>query len=112
MATDKPRIVKSMRGEVVNFDLAEIKNKIQSEPEPEASKQRARFIDSKRRRTRRKTDELLAEQQNNAAAVRAAINEQKRTQIKEEKESVPHVVVEDVVVSDEPSKGRKIVKDN
>lgn len=111
MATNKPRTVRSMRGEEVNFDLAEIKNKILAEPEPEASRQRARFIDNKRRRTRRRGDEIVAEQKNNEAAVRAAIAEQKRAQILEEKAAVPHVEIEDVVVSDEPSTTRKIKRD-
>lgn len=111
MATNKPRTVRSMRGEEVNFDLAEIKNKILAEPEPESSRQRARFIDSKRRRSpRRRGDEIVAEQKNNEAAVRAAIAEQKRSLIKEEKDSVPHVQIEDVVVSEEPVV-RKIKRD-
>lgn len=111
MATNKPRTTRSMRGEEVNFDLAEIKNKILADPEPEASRQRARFIDSKRRRTRRRGDEIVAEQKNNEAAVRAAIAEQKRAQILEEKSSVPHLEVEEVVVSDEAQPARKIKRD-
>lgn len=113
MATNKPRIVRSMRGEEINFDLAEIKNRILADPEPETSQRRARFIDTKRRRTRRKTDEMLAEQKNNEAAVRAAIAEQKNAAIQKEKEAAPHVKVEDVVVSEEnpASKTRKIQRD-
>lgn len=64
----------SMRGEQVDFDLFDIKNKILSAPTIESVKQRERFIDKKRRRgTSRKIDEMLAQQKQNEESVRAAL---------------------------------------
>ena len=111
MSQQKQRIATSMRGEEVNFDLADIKNRILADPEPDVSKQRARFVGNRRKRTRKKSDELLAEQRSNEAAVRAAIAEQKRAKLLSE----PHVAVEDVVVESTPdvtaTKQRRIVKE-
>ena len=93
------RKVKSIRGEVVDFDLIDIKNKIMTAPQPEVVNQRERFIDKRRRRgSRKKVDEMLAAQQVNESAVRAAIEEERRKK-KAQLDAQPHVVIEDTIVS-------------
>ena len=74
-----------MRGETVDFDLFEIKNKILSAPLNENIKQRERFIDKKRRRsTARKVDEMLAQQKQNEESVRAALKKSEENPPSEE----------------------------
>lgn len=108
------RKAKSIRGVEVDFDLQDIKNKIMTAPTPDMVTQRERFIDKRRRRgSRKKVDEMLAAQSFNEAAVRAAIEEDRRKK-QAEKDSQPHVVIEDTIVTDAPAPtartGRKIVK--
>lgn len=111
------RKVKSIRGEVVDFDLMDIKNKIMTAPTPETVNQRERFIDKRRRRgSRKKVDEMLAAQQVNESAVRAAIEEERRKKkavIDAQLEAQPHVVIDETVVTAEtaePATKRRIVK--
>lgn len=99
MTEKSSRKVKSLRGEIVDFDLFEIKNKILNAPTPDTVAQRERFIDKKRRRgSRKKVDEMLAKQQANESAVRAALVEQRREQ-EAQKNAVPHVVIDDTIVT-------------
>lgn len=64
------RKVTSMRGEVVDFDLFEIKAQINGAPVTETIQNRERFIDLKRRRgTKRKLQDMLAEQEASKQAV-------------------------------------------
>lgn len=97
------RKVKSIRGEVVDFDLMEIKNKIMTAPTPDTVNQRERFIDKRRRRgSRKKVDEMLAAQQVNESAVRAAIEEERRKKkaaIDSQLEAQPHIVIDETVVT-------------
>ena len=106
------RKVKSIRGETVDFDLIDIKNKIMNAPTPDTVQQRERFIDKRRRRgSRKKVDEMLAQQNVNEASVRAAIEEERRkrqSENAEELDSQAHEVSSEVVVSNAPR--RKIVK--
>lgn len=108
------RKVKSIRGEIVDFDLIDIKNKIMNAPTPDTVQQRERFIDKRRRRgSRKKVDEMLAQQNINESAARAAIEEDRRkrkAQNDEELSSQAHEVTSDVIVSDTATR-RKIVKD-
>lgn len=93
------RKVKSIRGEWVDFDLIDIKNKIMTAPTPETVNQRERFIDKRRRRgSRKKVDEMLAAQATNESAVRAGIEEAKRKR-KAQLDAEPHIVIEDTIVS-------------
>lgn len=61
------RVTRSNRGEVVDFDLLELKQKINSAPKTEKVVERERFIDKKRRRTSgaRKINQMLGEQAEN-----------------------------------------------
>ncbi len=88
------RKVKSIRGETVDFDLIDIKNKIMTAPTPDTVQQRERFIDKRRRRgSRKKIDEMLAAQQTNESAVRAAIDEQRRkTNVEIEQEAEAYLL--------------------
>jgi hypothetical protein len=93
------RKVKSIRGEIVDFDLIDIKNKIMTAPTPETVHQRERFIDKRRRRgSRKKVDEMLAAQQTNESAVRAAIEEERRKK-KSQLDAQPHIVIDDTIVT-------------
>lgn len=93
------RKVQSIRGEMVDFDLIDIKNKIMTAPTPDTVQQRERFIDKRRRRnSRKKVDEMLAQQQIHESSVRAALEEQKKKNA-DEKNSKPHVVLAETVVS-------------
>lgn len=93
------RKVQSIRGETVDFDLIDIKNKIMTAPTPDTVQQRERFIDKRRRRnSRKRVDEMLAQQQINEASVRAVIDD-KRQKNDAEKNSKPHVVVNETVVT-------------
>lgn len=53
----------SAKGEVVDFDLLKIKQKITDSPKSVDVVARERFIDKRRRRTSRKIDEMLAQQE-------------------------------------------------
>lgn len=93
------RKVQSIRGETVDFDLIDIKNRIMKAPTPDSVQQRERFIDKRRRRnSRKRVDEMIAQQQLNEASVRTALDEQ-RQRNEDEKKSRPHVVVSDTVVT-------------
>lgn len=93
------RKVRSIRGEVVDFDLIDIKNKIMTAPTPETVNQRERFIDKRRRRgSRKKVDDMLSAQQHNESTVRAAIEEDRRKK-KAQIDAQPHVVIEDTIVT-------------
>lgn len=84
-----------MRGETVDFDLMDIKNRIMTAPTPDTVHQRERFIDKRRRRgSRKKIDDMVSNQQTTAI-------EEQRKKNQEEKESVPHVVIPDTVIDAE-----------
>jgi len=75
------RKVMSIRGEMVDFDLSEIKKQILNSPENDSAKKRERFIDKKRRRiTKTSATDLSVQQQQNEAMVREALNKQKLAQ--------------------------------
>ncbi len=50
--------VRSMRGEVVDFDVQDIKNQIAARPEPSTVKARQDFIDQKSRRRKKVADQI------------------------------------------------------
>lgn len=97
------RKVQSARGETIDFDLIDIKNRIMTAPTPDAVQQRERFIDKRRRRnSRKKVDEMLTQQQINETSVRLALNEQRKKN-EDEKNSQPHVVISDTIVTADQS---------
>lgn len=72
------RKIRSIRGEIVDFDLFAIKQQILTTPKNEDVKKRERFIDKKRRRgTRNTVSDVVAQQSQNEAAVREALAKQK-----------------------------------
>ena len=69
------RKVVSIRGEVVDFDLFEIKKQILGTSANDNVKKRERFIDKKRRRTNRNSiNQLIKEQQDNKTMVKNAMD--------------------------------------
>lgn len=72
------RKIRSIRGEIVDFDLFAIKQQILTTPKNEDVKKRERFIDKKRRRgTRNTVNDVVSQQNQNEAAVREALAKQK-----------------------------------
>jgi len=57
-----------MRGEVVDFDLMEIKNKLRQQPTPVSVQQRQNFVDKKIKRRVTKLAEKIAEKELETAA--------------------------------------------
>jgi len=72
-----PRIVRSIKGELVDFDQFKIKGQLIKTPKNETTKARERFIDKKRRRTTRTVDQMLAQQEQHHAAVNEALAKSK-----------------------------------
>lgn len=92
------RVVTSMRGEKVDFDLQEIKDQMANTPSSEDIKQRERFIDLKKKRgTRRNLKTMLEEQANSRASVKAALERQalnvEQSEVEQVEESVPETEV-------------------
>lgn len=74
------KIIRSIRGEEVNFDLNQYKNEMGAVPETETVRYRENLIQTRRKRknsSNRKVREMMAEQQQNEAAVRKALEKQK-----------------------------------
>ena len=70
--------VRSAKGEVVDFDLLKIKNKLQSKDKTSDVQMRERYIEVKRRRNpKRSVSDLVAEQQANEAAFREKMEKSK-----------------------------------
>jgi hypothetical protein len=82
------KVVTSIRGEKVDFDLMRIKNDMASIPETETVKYRENLIQSRRKRknaSRRKVKDMLSQQHINEAAIRKALE-------KKNKDSQPQLV--------------------
>lgn len=75
------KVVTSIRGEEVDFDLMRLKNDMNSIPETETVKYRENLIQSKRKRknaSRRKVRDMLSQQHINEAAIRKALEKKKK----------------------------------
>ena len=75
------KIVKSLRGEEVDFDMLRIKSEIGSIPETADAKFRENIIQSRRRRkntSKRKVKDMLAQQQINQKAVMVGLEKQRK----------------------------------
>lgn len=67
------RKARSMRGEVVDFDLFAIKEQISGGPVTETIQNRERYIELRRKRgTKRKLDDMLAQQEASKALQQSA----------------------------------------
>jgi hypothetical protein len=73
------RKVMSAKGEMVDFDLLKIKQKITQSPKTVDVVARERFIDKRRRRTNRKVDEMLAQQEESKRYAEEAMKLQQDT---------------------------------
>lgn len=97
------RKVRSIRGEIVDFDLLKVKKSIENRKKPESAELREKYIDIRRRRNpRRNVSDLVREQSQNAADARNKIEQSKRNALKaaEEAKNAPDespVEVTDVV---------------
>ena len=79
------KIVKSIKGDEVDFDLMRVKAKIGSREKPDSVKMREQYIDIRRRRNpRRNVADLEREQAENVADARAKIQQSKENRIKAE----------------------------
>lgn len=88
--------VRSLRGEIVDFDMLKIKSEIGSIPETADVKFRENIIQSRRRRknsSKRKVKDMLAQQQINQKAVRLGLEKQ-RKQLAVTPDAVDAVTVE------------------
>ena len=69
---------RSIRGEVVDFDLMKVKQKIEPEAKPDDVKMREKYIDIRRRRNpRRNVSDLVNEQRQNELEAREKIAQSK-----------------------------------
>lgn len=103
------RKVKSIRGEVVDFDLFAIKQQILTSPKTDSATKRERFIDKKRRRTTRNTvSELVAQQSKNEAVVREAMA--KKVDVTPSTEEVTTSTVTESVTTETQKTVQKIIK--
>ncbi len=104
------RKVKSIRGEIVDFDLFAIKEQISNTPKNADVKNRERFIDKKRRRaTRNSVNDLVTQQLQNEAIVREALAKQK-SMVNQEVKSDTSIMQDDTVVQDVELVSQKIIK--
>jgi hypothetical protein len=93
-----PKIVKSMKGEMVDFDILKIKQEMQSAPTPIEVSERKEFIDSKlQRKIRRAKDDIA-----NAKMKRNDLVELKEKEEAEEK----------ALLNKKPTKIKKVKKTN
>jgi hypothetical protein len=89
----KGRVVKSMRGTVVDFDLIDIQTQLASAPKPATVTAREDFVDRKARRRKR-----MAERAKAAAALPGVNVEPEAPVNSEVKEELAHVAEEKPVV--------------
>lgn len=69
---------RSIRGEVVDFDLLKLKSKMEKTDKPDEVEMREKYIDIKRRRNpRRSVSDLVKEQSRNEQDVREKLRAQK-----------------------------------
>lgn len=88
----------SIKGEVVDFDLFEVKRQIAKKTQSPESKEREQFVFSKRRRgSRRTVEKMLDDQQKNAASVKESLDAQANA-------PAPEVEATEAVVEPEPAK--------
>lgn len=108
---DKKRVVRSMRGEMVDFDLFDLKKQMANAPITEDIKERERFIDMRRKRgTRRKIQEMLAQQVTSEQMVRKAMEKQKAEAALEEGKPAEEVQIEVQELESGETKQRRTIK--
>ena len=92
---------RSIRGEIVDFDLMKVKSRIESGSKPNDVEMREKYIDIRRRRNpRRNVSDLVREQQKNANDAREKIRISKENALKAKeaaKAEEDEVTVSDVV---------------
>lgn len=108
------RTIMSQRGELVDFDLFNIKNNLSAIPLNEQNKQRERFINKKKRRgLKRRVDELAQIQRLNDANISANLSIDSNAIVQENiVQQNQSLEINESVKSDldQPSKKRKVIK--
>jgi hypothetical protein len=109
------RTVRSIKGDVVDFDLFEVKRQIGEKPITMDVENRERFVYSKRKRgSKRTVEKMLKDQRDNAANARDALEAQAMLPPVVEEEAVKETLVTDkTVVKSKASpkkKKRRIIK--
>ena len=111
------RKVKSIKGDVVDFDLFLVKEQIGKTPKTDEVLQRERYVDVKRRRaTRKDINQLLAEQNKNKRRAQKALEESKlkaekdKDAVEEPKEKNSTVEVKEVKEEKETKPEKKTTK--
>jgi predicted phage gp36 major capsid-like protein len=101
-----------MRGEVVDFDLIKIKQKIENRDKPDSVNMREKYIDIRRRRNpRRNVSDLVNEQQKNMEDAKEKIRKSRENIQRAVEEKVQgSKVVSETVETTEPETPRKPVK--
>lgn len=91
------RKVRSIKNEIVDFDLFDIKNQMSQSPKSADVLMRESYIDIKRRRASRKDiEQLQAEQAKNKAMVRRKMKEQQNAEAKKTKTTKADATTETV----------------
>lgn len=110
------RTVRSIKGDMVDFDLFEVKKQIGEKPVTMDVENRERFVYSKRKRgSKRTVEKMLKDQQDNAASVRDSLEAQAMLPPVVEGEEAPAetIVTDKVVVKSKAApkkKKRRIIK--
>ncbi len=94
------KIIKSMRGEDVDFDMLRIKAEMSAIPETADVKFRENIIQSRRRRknsSKRKVKDMLAQQQINQKSVMQGLEKQRKQRQEEATKEQPVTIVTETV---------------
>lgn len=103
--------VTSIKGEVLDFDLFEVKEQIRDKAPSSEVKNRENFILSKRRRGSKRTiKKMLEDQHTNEARVRESLNQQKAAKESESKQKSETPPAPTPTKSAKKKTSRKIVK--
>lgn len=99
---NKKRRIMSMRGEVVDFDLMDIKNQMANQPKPTEVKRRETFIESRLRRRAKKLEEKTK-------TLATQLNKDK-TQNEEKKQRDSAISHQDLRETDEVAKNKPKIR--
>lgn len=110
----KKRIVNSMLGTPVDFDMFDVKAQLGNVPETETVKYRENLIKDRRKRkntTKRKVKEMLAQQQINESAIRKALEKKNAADPRLQNEQVvAHEVDDSQTELENPDKINRKIK--
>lgn len=103
--------VRSIKGEVVDFDLLKVKQQIENRDKPDSVEMREKYIDIRRRRNpRRNVADLVNEQRQNEQDARDKIRKSKEAKAASTKTTEVVEPTPTVTVTATPKQKRKVVK--